>query len=105
MLVLGRRALEPVVRAGFLLGALGVSAIPTGTLRPAGAFEAERRTGRWWTLGGLALGSVEIVLGAVVLFAGSGNLRLITATIAAWGLIGNAAAPGGFRIHRSLHPR
>jgi hypothetical protein len=71
-----------------LLDALGVSAVLTGTLRLAGAFEVERRTGRWWTFGGLALGSVEIALGAIVLLAGSGNLRLVTAAAAAWELIG-----------------
>ena len=71
--------------ARFLLDALGVSAVLTGTLRLLGAFEVERRTGRWWTFGGLALGSVEIVPGAIVLVAGSGNLRLVTVAIAAWG--------------------
>jgi hypothetical protein len=88
LLVLGRHVLEPVVSARFLADAFGVSAVLTGTLRLAGAFEVERRTGRWWTFGGLALGSVEIALGAIVLVAGSGNLRLVTAAVGAWGLIG-----------------
>jgi uncharacterized membrane protein HdeD (DUF308 family) len=88
LLVLGRHVLEPVVSARFLADAIGVSAVLTGTLRLAGAFEVERRTGRWWTFGGLALGSVEIALGAIVLVAGSGNLRLVTAAVGAWGLIG-----------------
>jgi uncharacterized membrane protein HdeD (DUF308 family) len=106
LLVLGRHVLESVVSARFLIDALGVSAILTGTLRLGGAFEAERRTGRWWTFGGLALGSVEIVLGAIVLLAGSGNVRLITAAIAAWGLIGGTLLLlEGFTIRRSLHPR
>ena len=75
----------------------------TGTLRLLGAFEVDRRTGRWWTLGGLALGSVEIVLGAIVLVAGSGNLRLITAAIAAWGLTGGTLLLlEGYKIRRSL---
>jgi uncharacterized membrane protein HdeD (DUF308 family) len=106
LLVLGRHVLEPVVSARFLVDALGVSAVLTGTLRLAGAFEAERRTGRWWTFGGLALGSVEIVLGAIVLFVGSGNLRVVTTAIAAWGLIGGTLLlPEGFKIRRSLHRR
>jgi hypothetical protein len=33
----------------------------------------------------LALGSVEIMLGAIVLHAGLGNLRLVTAAVGAWG--------------------
>ena len=105
LLVLGRHLLESVVSAGFLVDALGVSAVLTGTLRLAGAFEVERRTGRWWTSGGLALGSVEIVLGAIVLFVGSGNLRLVTAVVGAWGLIGGTLLLlEGFKIRRSLRP-
>jgi uncharacterized membrane protein HdeD (DUF308 family) len=76
--VLGRHVLEPVVSARFLLDALGVPTVLTGTLRLLEVFEGERRTGRWWTLGGLAPGSVEIVLGAIVLVADSANLRLAT---------------------------
>jgi hypothetical protein len=74
----------------------------TGTLRLAGAFEIERRTGRWWTFGGLALGSVEIVLGVIVLFAASGDPRLVTAAIGAWGLVGGTLLIlEGLRIRRS----
>ena len=106
LLVLGRHILEPVVSTRFLVDAFAVSAVLTGTLRLVGAFEVERRTGRWWTYGGLALGSVEIVLGAIVLFVGSGNLRLVTAAVGAWGLIGGTLLLlEGFKIRRSLHPR
>jgi hypothetical protein len=96
LLVLGHHVLEPVVSAQFLVDAFAVSAILTGTLRLVGVFEVERRTGRWWTFGGLALGSVEIVLGAIVLYADQGNLRLVTAAVGAWGAgRRDAAAPGG----------
>ena len=95
LLVLGRHLLEPVVSARVLVDAFGVSAVLTGTLRLAGAFEVERRTGRWWTFGGLPLGSVEIMLGAIVLIAGSGNLRLVTAAVGAWGLIGGTLLLAG----------
>jgi uncharacterized membrane protein HdeD (DUF308 family) len=106
LLVLGRHALESVVQVGFLLDALGASAILTGTLRLAGAFEVERRTGRWWTFGGLALGSVEIVLGVIILLADSSNVNLITATVAAWGLIGGTLLLlEGFKIRRSVQAR
>ncbi len=98
LLVLLRHVLEPIVFVWLLLDALGVSATLTGTLRLAGAFEAERTTGRWWTFGGLAIGSVEIVLGAIVLYAGSGNLRFITAANRRLGSDrGNTAAPGGLQ--------
>jgi uncharacterized membrane protein HdeD (DUF308 family) len=105
LLVLGRHVLAPVVSARFLVDAFGVSAVLTGTLRLAGAFEVERRTGRWWTFGGLALGSVEIVLGAIVLYSGQDNLRLVTAAVGAWGLIGGTLLLlEGFKIRRSLRP-
>ena len=55
------------------------------------------------SFGGLALGSVEIVLGAIVPFAGLGNLRLVTAAAGAWGLIGGTLLLlEGFKIRRSL---
>jgi uncharacterized membrane protein HdeD (DUF308 family) len=102
MLVLLRHLLQPVVSAQLLLDVLGASVILTGTLRLAGAFEIERRTGRWWTFGGLALGSVEIVLGVIVLFAASGDPRLVTAAIGAWGLVGGTLLIlEGLRIRRS----
>jgi hypothetical protein len=59
LLVLGRHVLEPVVSARFLVDAFGISAVLTGTLRLLGAFEVERRTGRWWTLGGLRLAQLR----------------------------------------------
>lgn len=80
LLVLRRHVLEPVVSARFLLDDRDASA--------AGGVRGRAADRRWWTLGGLALGSVEIVLGAIVLVAGSGNLRLVTVAIAARGLIG-----------------
>lgn len=106
MLVLLRHVLQPVASTQLLLDVLGVAVILTGALRLAGAFEVERRTGRWWTFGGLALGSVEIVLGVIVLFAGSGNPRLVTAAIGAWGLVGGTLLIlEGLRIRRSLPAR
>ena len=103
MLVLLRHVLQPVASTQLLLDVLGVAVILTGALRLAGAFEVERRTGRWWTFGGLALGSVEIVLGVIVLFAGSGDPRLVTAAIGAWGLVGGTLLIlEGLRIRRSL---
>jgi uncharacterized membrane protein HdeD (DUF308 family) len=90
LLVLLRKALAGVVPAGFLVDAFAVAAILIGTLRLVGAFEVEQRTGRWWTFGGLALGSVEIALGVIVLVAASADARIITAAIGAWGLIGGS---------------
>jgi uncharacterized membrane protein HdeD (DUF308 family) len=91
----GRRyVLQQVVSPGFLVDAFAASAVPTGTLRLAGAFEAEQRTRRWWTFGGLVLGSVEIALGAIVLYPGSASLRLVNAAVGAMELIGGTLLPG-----------
>jgi len=101
----GRHVLEQVVSARFLVDAFTASAVLTGTLRLVGAFEVERRTGRWRTFGGLALGSVEIALGAIVPYAGSGNLRLVTAAVDARGLNGGTLLLlEGLKMRRSLRP-
>ena len=76
-------------------------AFPTRLI--AGALPKEGDERVWWTFGGLALGSVEIVLGVIVLFAGSGDPRLVTAAIGAWGLVGGTLLIlEGLRIRRSL---
>ena len=81
-LMLLRRPLEHVVSFDALVVLLGLAAVLTGSLRLLGAFEVERRTGRRWTFGGLALGSVEIVLGVLLFFARQGDLRLLTIVVA-----------------------
>ena len=89
-LVLLRRQLEHVVASGILIDALAISAVLTGTLRLLGAFEVERRTGRRWTFGGLALGSVEVILGLVLFLAREGNLRVVTIVAVVWGFVGGS---------------
>ena len=64
VLVLLRHPFQHLISPNTLINVLGVAAVLTGSLRLLGAFEIERRTGRRWTFGGLALGSVEVVLGA-----------------------------------------
>ena len=54
----------------------------------------------------MALGSVEIVLGVIILLTDSSNVSLITATVAAWGLIGGTLLlVEGFKIRRSVQAR
>ena len=50
-----------------LIGAVAVTTVATGCLRIVGAFEVEERTGHRWTIGGMILGSVEVVLGVILL--------------------------------------
>jgi uncharacterized membrane protein HdeD (DUF308 family) len=104
-LVLLRRQLEHVIPSGALIDALGISAVLTGTLRLLGAFEVERRTGRRWTFGGLALGSVEVILGLVLLLAREGNLRAITIVAVVWGFVGGSLLLiEGLRLRRLRRP-
>ena len=88
LFVLFREQLQDTVSANTLIDALGTAAVLTGVLRVLGAFEVERQTGRHWTFGGLALGSTEVVLGAVLFFVDQGDVHVITIALAAWGLVG-----------------
>src|SRR4249919_2867192 len=75
LLILLRHPLQHVISFSTLLALLGIAAALTGALRLTGAFEIER-TGRRWTLGGFALGAVEVALGIILFTARSGNLRM-----------------------------
>ncbi len=100
-LVLLRQPLQDVIAFGTLVDVLGVAALLTGTLRLLGAFEVERRTGHRWTFGGLALGSVEVVLGLVLLFVRGGNLLVVTIVAVVWGFLGGSLLLiEGFRLRR-----
>jgi uncharacterized membrane protein HdeD (DUF308 family) len=82
---------------------LGLAAVLTGSLRLLGAFEVERRTGHRWTFGGLALGTVEVVLGVVLFFAREGDLRGLTIVVAIWGFVGGGLLLiEGLRLRRLL---
>lgn len=101
VLVLLRQPLQHLTSPNTLINVLGVAAVLIGSLRLLGAFEIERRTGRRWTFGGLALGSVEVVLGLVLFFAREGNVRLLASALAVWGLVGGTLLLiEGFRLRR-----
>jgi uncharacterized membrane protein HdeD (DUF308 family) len=107
LLILLRHPLEHVISFSTLLALLGIAAALTGALRLIGAFEVERRTGRRWTLGGFALGAVEVALGIVLFTARSGNLRMVTIVAVIWGFVGGALLLAeGLRLRRlgRTHP-
>jgi hypothetical protein len=57
---------------------------------------------RCWTFGGLALGSTELVLGVILLFADQGDVHVITTALAAWGLVGGGLLLiEGARLHQA----
>jgi uncharacterized membrane protein HdeD (DUF308 family) len=101
LLVLLREPLQDLIAPDVLINVLGAAAVLTGSLRLLGAFEIERRTGRRWTFGGLALGSVEVVLGLILIVTNGENERVLSIVFAAWGLIGGCLLLiEGFRLHR-----
>ena len=103
-MLLFRGPLHHVVSQDALIDVIGVTAILMGTLRLFGAFEIERRTGRRWTFGGLALGSVEVVIGVALIFARRENARALTIALATWGLVGGSLLLiEGFRLRRLAH--
>jgi uncharacterized membrane protein HdeD (DUF308 family) len=102
LLVLFREQLQDTVSANILIDVLGAAAFLTGVLRVLGAFELERRTGRHWTFGGLALGSTEVVLGFILFFADQGDVQVITIALATWGLVGGGLLLiEGARLHQA----
>lgn len=90
LLLLLRERFESIVEPDALIALLGLSFILMGLLRLLGAFELERRTGRRWTFGGLALGSVEVTAGLALLATDAQDARALHVAAAAWALIGGA---------------
>jgi uncharacterized membrane protein HdeD (DUF308 family) len=104
LLLLLRERFGSIVDPDALLTLLGVSAILMGLLRVLGAFELQQRTGRRWTFGGFALGSVEIVLGLALLATNATEARAVHVAAAAWALIGGALLlVEGLRLRRTQH--
>ena len=100
VLVLFRHELQHVVSSDTLINMLGIAIVLIGCLRLLGAFEIKRETGHRWTFGGLALGSVEMGLGLILLFS-RGDLQALAAVLAVWGLVGGSLLLiEGFRLRR-----
>ncbi len=100
VLVLFRHELQHVVSSDTLINMLGIAIVLIGCLRLLGAFEIKRETGHRWTFGGLALGSVEMGLGLILLFS-RGDLQALAAVLAVWGLVGGSLLLiEGFQLRR-----
>ena len=86
-LVLVRTVLEDVVPVRFTLVALGVAAGFTGVLRLFGAFHDDESAvvrRRWKRV---ALGSLEVVLGLLLVFQ-EDSTRLLIVVVGVWGVVG-----------------
>jgi uncharacterized membrane protein HdeD (DUF308 family) len=83
------------------VGLLGISAVLTGLLRILGGFAAEERVGRRWTLGGIALGTLELALGALLLVTSDVDPDLLVPMGAAWAAVsGILLLAQGLRLRR-----
>ena len=106
LVLMARHRLEGIVSPGELVSAVAVTTVATGCLRIVGAFEVEERTGHRWTIGGLILGSVEIVLGVILFLVRNTQASAVRVTIGIWGLVaGSLLLAQGVRMlraHRSI---
>jgi uncharacterized membrane protein HdeD (DUF308 family) len=101
VLVLLRERLSGVVDPEVFVGLLGISAVLTGLLRILGGFAAEERVGRRWTLGGIALGTLEVALGVLLLVTSGVDADLLVPFGAAWGAVsGILLLAQGLRLRR-----
>jgi len=101
VLVLFRHELQHVVSSDTLINMLGIAIVLIGCLRLLGAFEIKRETGHRWTFGGLALGSVEMGLGLILLCSRGADLQALAAVLAVWGLVGGSLLLiEGFQLRR-----
>jgi uncharacterized membrane protein HdeD (DUF308 family) len=106
VLVLLRDQLSGLVHPDLLISLLGAAAVLTGLLRLLGGFAAERRFGRWWTLGGIVLGALEVALGVVLLLAALVDPGLLGPVVVAWGLAsGSLLVAEGIRLRRFARTR
>ena len=101
VLVLLRDRISGVVDPDVFVGLLGISAVLTGLLRILGGFAAEERVGRRWTLGGIALGTLELALGALLLVTSDVDPDLLVPMGAAWAAVsGILLLAQGLRLRR-----
>ncbi len=99
LVLMARHRLEDIVNPEALIGAVAVTTVATGCLRIVGAFEVEERTGHRWTIGGMILGSVEVVLGVILLLVRNTQGSTVRLTIGIWGLVaGSLLLAQGFRM-------
>lgn len=99
LVLIARHRLEDIVNPEALIGAVAVTTVATGCLRIVGAFEVEERTGHRWTIGGMILGSVEVVLGVILLLVRNTQGSTVRITIGIWGLVaGSLLLAQGFRM-------
>jgi uncharacterized membrane protein HdeD (DUF308 family) len=87
LILLVRSALVDVVDPAALIGVVALTTMATGGLRLVGAFEVEEQTGHRWTMGGIILGSVEVLLGIILFIVRDAHASTVRITIGVWALV------------------
>ena len=102
VVLIARRELADIVGPSALIGFVAVTIAATGCLRIVGAFEIEEHTGHRWTVGGLILGVVELILGVTLFLVRNAQASTVRATIGLWGLVaGSLLLTQGIRMLRA----
>jgi uncharacterized membrane protein HdeD (DUF308 family) len=87
LILLVRSALVDVVDPAALIGVDALTTMATGGLRLVGAFKVEEQTGHRWTMGGIILGSVEVLLGIILFIVRDAHASTVRITIGVWALV------------------
>lgn len=90
LVLLARTAIEDVLGQEVLIGVVALATVATGCLRLVGAFEVEEHTGHRWTIGGIILGSVEVILGVILFIARNAHASTVRTWLGVWGLVAGA---------------
>lgn len=90
LVLLARTAIEDVLGQEVLIGVVALATVATGCLRLVGAFEVEEHTGHRWTIGGIILGSVEVILGVILFIARNAHASTVRTLLGVWGLVAGA---------------
>jgi uncharacterized membrane protein HdeD (DUF308 family) len=85
LLVVLREFLAGAISPVTTINILGLAGLAVGTLRLAGAFEIERRTGHRWSMGGLILGVMEVGTGIILVVTDAVSPGVMI-TIGVWAL-------------------
>jgi uncharacterized membrane protein HdeD (DUF308 family) len=102
--VLLREALSNTIDPATLVDVFGYTAMAMGALRLIGAFAIEQRTGRRWTLGGLVLGALEVIIG-ILLVVVDVTSPAVVKTVAGWTLVsGTILLIEAFRVRAAGDP-
>jgi uncharacterized membrane protein HdeD (DUF308 family) len=90
LVLLARTAIEDILSEDVLIGVVALTTAATGCLRLVGAFEVEEHTGHRWTIGGIILGSVEVILGVILFIARNADASTVRTLLGIWGLVAGA---------------